>query len=212
MSFYLGSMKNLNAVISYADRIYYEMNGTLEDARQACRAEDVEFVPIAPRFSPAGVRSEDRMMINTPGQCDAEVLYGSYHMNMFNSRFDYPMHQVTLSVELSKHEIADIASSYPGRIEVMGFGRTELMCTRDPSLGNGMIEDEKGYRFPTYRDAGGTARILNSADLFLLPYLQQMGKMGVDSVGIDLRKRPEALAKIVAKAYSSNDVSQKERI
>lgn len=73
-------------------------------------------------------------------------------MNIFNSRSDYPFYQVTLSPELSKHEISAIAAQYSGRIEVMAFGRTELMCTRDPGIQNGMIEDEKGYRFPVYRD------------------------------------------------------------
>lgn len=34
----------------------------------------------------------------------------------------------------------------------------------------------------------------------------------MDSVGIDVRKRPEALAKTVAKAFSENDGSAKDAI
>ena len=216
LSFYVGGMKNLKAVLPYADRIYYEMSQTIDEARSACAEAGVEMVTLVPRFTPSGVPEIDGpVMINTPGQYtpkEGQDLYASYHMNVFNSRCEYPFHQITLSVELSKHEIADIASHYPGRIEVMGFGRTELMCTRDPSIENGMLEDEKGYRFPVYRDAGGTARILNSSDLCLLQYLQQLGKMGVDSVGIDVRKRPETIAKAVAEAFADNDVSSKDSL
>ena len=216
LSFYAGSVKILNTVIPYADRVYYEFGPSFEEAESICRENGVEFVALMPRFAPLGTPSYDGpVMINTPGQYrpkDGQRVYGSYHMNMFNSRSEYPLYQSTLSVELSKHEIADIAASYPGRLEVMAFGRTELMCTRDPSLEKGMLEDEKGYRFPTYRDNGGTARILNSSDLFLLPYLQQFGKMGIDSVGIDVRKRPEKLANLVARAFADNDVSQKDNI
>ncbi len=216
LSFYVNSAKIVNAVLPYADRIYCEFGPSFEESRKACEDAGVEFVAIMPRFAPLGCPSFDGpVMINTPGQyrpAEGQKVYGSYHMNMFNSRSEYPLYQVTLSTELSKHEIADIAASYAGRIEVMAFGRTELMCTRDPSLDKGILEDEKGYRFPMYRDNGGTARILNSSDLFLLPYLQQLGKIGVDSVGIDLRKRPERLASLVAKAFADNDVSAKENI
>ncbi|MBE6527444.1 MAG: peptidase [Thermoplasmata archaeon] len=216
LSFYVASLKVLNAVLPYADRVYYEYGNSFDDARKICDDAGVEFVAIMPRFSPAGCPAFDGpVMINSPGQyraADGQRVYGSYLTNIFNSRSEYPFYQVTLSTELSKHEISDIAASYPGRIEVMAFGRIELMCTRDPSMTNGEIVDEKGYRFPTYRDNGGTARILNSSDLFLLPYLQQLGKIGVDSVGIDLRKRPEGLAKLVARAFAENDVSAKDNI
>ena len=216
MSFYVASVRNLEAVLPYADRVYYETGKSFDEARSICRENGTEFVALAPRFSPLGrMEFDGPVMINTPGQfrpAEGQDIYASYLMNVFNSRCEYPFHQVTLSTELSKHEIATIASQYPGRIEVMGFGRTELMCTRDPSLENGIIEDEKGYRFPVYRDSGGTARILNSSDLCLLQYLQQLGKQGVDSVGIDVRKRPEAIAKVVAKAFAENDVSAKDRV
>lgn len=216
LSFYVGSVRNLEAVLPYADRIYYEMNASFSEARSICEGNGTEFVAIAPRFSPGRIDFPDGpVMIHSPGQCpDAEGrrVYASYLMNTFNSRTDQGFYQTTLSVELSKHEIADITAHCPGRIEVMAFGRTELMCTRDPSIGNGMLKDERGYRFPVYRDSGGTARILNSSDLLLLQYLQQLGRIGVDSVGIDVRKRPEAVAKAVAAAFRDNDVSAKDAL
>ncbi len=214
MSFYVSSIRNLEAVIGHADRIYYELSDSIDEAREVGDANNVEVVTLAPRFAPlenfdAGTRP---LMINTVGQhipLKNEKVYASQFVNQFNSFVRQPFWQSTLSPELSNEEIRDLAQYYPGRLEVMVFGRQELMCTRDPSMDNGFIVDEKGYRFPVYRDSGGMARILNSSDLMLLPYLRELGKMGIESVGIDVRKRPANIAAAVAEAFGENDVSRK---
>lgn len=212
MSFYVSSVRNLNAVLPYADRIYYDNPQSLDEARGICAGEGIECVEMAPRFDPAWMPHDGPYMANTPGQVfgTEDHVYASYFMNVFNAHARMPFWQTTLSTELADREIEEIAKHFPGRLEVMVFGRTELMCTRDPGLRTGVLEDEKGYRFPVYRDPYGTARILNSSDLMLLPYLRQLGSFGIDSAGIDVRKRPERIAAAVAKAFAEDDVPAKK--
>jgi putative protease len=139
-------------------------------------------------------------------------LYGSYFMNLFNSLNTPELYQSTLSVELSRDDIRDLTAHYRGRLEVMVFGRIELMVTRDPTLPEGTLIDERGARFPVVRDRCGYAHILNSSDLFLLDFLGEMDNMGIDSYGIDLRNRPADLCSIVAKGFSRRDIRSKDKI
>jgi len=217
ISFYVSSLKVLSDVVSNADRIYYDLNDSTEKAEKLCEKNNVEFVVNLPRFRPLMDLDAPypNLMVNTPDQSHyyrGRKEYGSYHMNMFNSFFPPAVHQTVLSVELSKPDIREVAEHYKGKIEVMVFGRTELMCTRDPDLAAGMLKDELEHDFPTYRDSFGLAHILNSSDLLLLPYLNELGSMGIDSFGIDLRKRPASLAKVVADAYRNRDISKKGKI
>jgi putative protease len=215
LSFYVSSVKVLKAVMKYADRIYFEMNRESEDAKMICDEHGKEMVTILPRFSPFDVTADGPVMVHNPGQIrasDGNVIYGSHHMNMFNSMFPNVLHQTTLSVELSKNEIRTICDRYPGRLEQMVFGRIELMVTRDPEMDNGTLTDDKEYRFPVYRDENGLSHILNSADLLLIDHLDELSSMGIDSFGIDLRKRPAELASKVSKAFFDRDVSKKNEI
>jgi putative protease len=79
-------------------------------------------------------------------------------------------------------------------------------------MGNGILEDEKGFQFPIYKDGDEMSHMLNSSDLMLLEQLPELQKMGVDSFGIDLRKRPARLAKLVAEAFAKRDASKKPKI
>ncbi|MCL2333999.1 MAG: U32 family peptidase [Candidatus Methanoplasma sp.] len=217
ISFYVSSVKVLDSVIGNADRVYYDLNDSTEAAGKMCEENDVEFVVNLPRFRPLMDLNvgEYAVMVNTPDQMHhfkQRKMFGSYHMNMFNSYFPPAMSQTTVSVELSKPEIKNLAEYHSGRIELMVFGRTELMCTRDTGLTAGTIRDELEHDFPIYRDNFGLAHVLNSSDLLLLQYLNELGSMGIDSFGIDLRKRPASLAKIVAEAYRNRDISKKGKI
>jgi len=87
-----------------------------------------------------------------------------------------------------------------------------LMITRDPEMKSGMLTDEREYQFPVYRDENGFSHILNSADLLLIDHLDELSSMGIDSFGIDLRKRPAELASKVSKAFFERDRSRKNKI
>jgi putative protease len=215
LSFYVSSLKVLKAVIGYADRIYFEMNDELEEAKAFCERNGKEIVTILPRFSPADDMAEGPVMVHNPGQTAAASgrrRYGSYHMNMFNSMFPNVLDQVTLSVELSKNEIKEICGRYPGRLEQMVFGRIELMASRDPEMNNCTLKDEREYQFPVYRDGRGISHILNSADLLLIERLDELEAFGIDSFGIDLRKRPSETAAKAAEAFFKRDKDNKNEL
>jgi putative protease len=122
------------------------------------------------------------------------------------------LYQTTLSVELSRKEIMTICDRYKGRIEQMVFGRIELMATRDPEMNNCTLTDERDYQFPVYKDSNGISHILNSSDLLLIDRLEELSSFGIDSFGIDVRKRPADIAKKVAVAFFNNDRSKKDEL
>ena len=215
ISVYVSSVKVLNAVKRHADRIYFEMNDELPEAKEICEGLGKEIVTILPRFYVSDIDTEGPVMVHNIGQMHAygnERKYGSWHMNMFNSFFPNDAYQMTLSAEMSKHDIQDLLGRYGGRVEQMVFGRTEMMITRDPDMKNGTLTDEKEYQFPVFRDSRGWAHILNSADLMLLDHITDMEKMGIDSLGLDLRRRPAELAKVVADAFKTKNWKLKDKI
>jgi putative protease len=216
LSFYVSSLNSLDAVIPYADRVYFDWNSRFPDAYARCEAAGVECVLILPRIS-LGVPPSDAesLMVCSIDQSAAyphRKRYGHYAMNFFNSLTIPPLYQSTLSVELSQDDIAGVARHYAGRLEVLVFGRIEVMVSRDPSLPEGLLIDRKRKRFPVYRDRFGFVHILNSSDLCLLDYLADLEALGINSLGIDLRRRDPGLSALVAKAFSTRDLRQKAAI
>jgi putative protease len=122
------------------------------------------------------------------------------------------LYQTTLSVELSRNEVSNLISYYPGRTEVMAFGRTELMYTRDPAMENGSLKDETGAEFPVYKDSRGFSHILNSVDLNLLDLISELAGSGVNSIGLDLRKRPASVVKTVGEVCTNPTDKMKARL
>lgn len=216
LSFYVSSLKCLQAVLPFATRIYYEYNRSLDEALSLCQEANIEIVAILPRFSPyAEEETSIPMMVNSVDQMQrfyGKRLFGSYHLNLFNSHFVSDLYQTTISPELSRDEISLLSRQYPGRLEQMVFGRLELMVTRDPEMDDGTLVDEKKYKFPVYRDRFGLSHILNSADLMLLEHLDDLDRMGIESYGIDLRRRPTALAALVAKSFAERDFDKRREI
>lgn len=94
----------------------------------------------------------------------------------------------------------------------MIFGRLELMLTKDPTLREGSLIDPKSKSFPVHRDASGFAYILNSSDLYLLEYADEMRDIGIDSFGIDVRRRSAGLCRLLVKALESGGESYKRDI
>ncbi len=215
-SFYVSSLKVLEAVLPYADRVYYEYGPRLGEAEAMCGSAGVECVAILPRFDCRDECSyEGPVMINNPSQLrfmDGRRVYIGSPFNAFNSAFPSDAYQTTLSVELSRNQVSDLVARFPGRTEVMAFGRTELMYSRDPGMGSGSITDETGASFPVYTDSRGFARVLNSVDLFLLDSIDELGGSGVSSIGIDVRKRPPALAKAVGMYSRKQDPALRDKI
>jgi len=217
LSFYVSSIKNLEAALPYADRIYFDNLDRMDEAFEAC-GDDVECVALLPRFDALDecVYTDRPVMVNNPGQyraCKgAPRIYGSNLLNMFNSFFPMGLYQTTLSVELSRNEVSNLMSYYPGRAEVMAFGRTELMYTRDPAMETGSLADETGAVFPVYKDSRGFSHILNSVDLNLLNLIPEMGRSGVSSVGLDLRKRPASVVRTVGEMCTDPNDKMRARL
>ncbi len=216
LSFYVSSLRSLEKVLPCADRVYFEWNKFYDEAKATCQKARKECVLILPRLSfKMPETDEENLMISSVELYEKYAgrrLYGHYSMNVFNSFTVPELFQQTLSVELSRDDIREVAEHYRGRIEVMAFGRVELMVSRDPTLDEGTLVDERRKRFPVYRDRFGYVHILNSSDLFLLDYLDELEGMGVDSFGIDLRRRDAELSEAVAKAFFERDISQKVAI
>jgi putative protease len=218
LSYYVSSIKTMEAALPYADRIYFDNMDKIEEAREICTSADREFVTLLPRFDPADEfrETEYPVMVNTVGQyracAGAKRIYGSSVLNAFNHFFPLKLHQLTLSTEMSKGEISEMSLHHPSRLEVMAFGRTELMLTRDPGMDSCTLTDERGASFPVYRDKRGYSHILNSVDLYLVDSIQDLREMGVSSVGLDLRRRPPALAKAVGEMCLRPDRAKREKI
>ncbi|MDO5862022.1 MAG: U32 family peptidase [Thermoplasmata archaeon] len=215
-SFYVSSLKVLDAVLPYADRVYYEWGPRSGEAADMCSKKGVECVTILPRFDCLDeCHADGPVMVSTPSQlltCAGQKMFAAPSFNVFNSAFPSEVFQATISVELSRNEVSDLAARYPSRVEVMAFGRTELMYSRDPGMGSGTLVDDTGASFPVYTDSRGFTRVLNSVDLFLLDSIQELGGSGVSSIGIDVRKRPPALAKAVAMYARKQDPKLREKI
>jgi putative protease len=211
LSFYVNSMGVLKAVLPFADRVYYEQGKGWEEAVELCRGEEVPLVVLLPRVDVGPGTEAGSVMVSNLGQAhryrDRE-LYLSQHMNAFNS-LAVRGAQTTLSVELSRQDIAEVLAHTRIPVEVMAFGRTELMITRDPSLKEGQLIDETGTRFAVYRDQQGWAHILNSADLLLLDHVAELAHLGVDSLGLDVRRRHPDVAALVGRAFERGDTSLK---
>ena len=52
LSYYVSSIKTMEAALPYADRIYFDNMDKIEEAREICTSADREFVTLLPRFDP----------------------------------------------------------------------------------------------------------------------------------------------------------------
>ncbi|HPR98725.1 MAG TPA: U32 family peptidase [Methanomassiliicoccales archaeon] len=216
LSFYVSSLAVLRSVLPYADRVYFDGAKVDAEAEEICASEGKEFVKMLPRLSLKESASDhDRVMVNTIDQYElnkGRTVYGSYHMNFFNSYTLPKLHQCTLSPELNQEELIHVLSRTEGRCEVMAFGRLELMLSRDPTLPEGTLVDDRGVRYPVHRDPEGFVHILHSTDLLMLDKVPELRTMGVDSLGIDVRRRHPDLAAFVGKSFKELDMANLEEL
>ncbi|KQM11709.1 hypothetical protein AOA80_06660 [Methanomassiliicoccales archaeon RumEn M1] len=216
LSAHLSSIRSLRSTLPFVDRVYYEMDGHEGEAMGICEEAGKEFVLSLPRVTPV-VPDVDAaaVMVHSPGQAMKYAdrrTYGSYFMNMFNSLTVPDLDLSQVSVELSRQDLADVAAHDGRALEVLVFGRVEMMITRDPTLKEGSLKDERGKKFPVVRDKQGWAHILNSADLFLMDFMGEMDRLGIDSYALDLRGKSPDLCAMVAEAFQKRDLGMKDRI
>ena len=213
---YVSSLKTLEKALPFVDRVYFEWTERMDEACSMCKRAGAEFVPMLPRVSPRiPETNEERVMVCSIDQArrfEDRTVFGHYSMNLYNGLALPDMYQCCASVELARDELKSLTEHYPHRLEVLVFGRVELMVTKDPSIHQGTLVDERGAAFPVYRDRAEYAHILNSADLFLLDFLEEIEGLGVDSLGLDLRKKNAELAAMVAKAFQERDIKKKGAI
>lgn len=216
LSFYISSIKSLQKILPYASRVYFDWNKQFDEAKRLCNNQGIEIVLMMPRISTEVPEThEESLMVCTLGQIQKysdRKLYGHYSLNFFNSLTIPKLYQYTFSVELNKDEMKETLAHYDGRLEILAFGKIELMVTKDPTIPEGMLIDELGKRFEVYRDTLGLAHILNSADLLLLDYIDEFSEMGIESIGIDLRRRDAELCELVAKAFFEKRLELKDEI
>lgn len=210
LSFYVSSLTVLKVVLPYADRIYYDGGKQVEEAMALCQEAGKEFVLMLPRLSLEEiVHDADAVMVHTVDQYQLHKdrrCYGSYHMNVFNS-FTVPnLQQWTLSPELNQEELFLLLSRTEQRSEVLAFGRVELMLSRDPTLPEGTLVSDNGIRYPVHRDQEGFVHLLHSTDTLMLDKVPELAAMGVDSLGIDVRRRHPDLAAYLARAFREVDL------
>ena len=167
------------------------------------------------KFFDQGEEDAEAVMVHTVDQYQLHRdrrVYGSYHMNVFNSYTVPRLHQWTLSPELNQQEMMEVLSRSEGQAEVLAFGRLEMMLSRDPTLPEGTLVDERGVRYPVHRDSNGFVHILHSSDLLLLDKVSELKAMGVDSLGIDVRRRHPDLAAFVARSFREVDLGSLEEL
>ncbi len=147
-------------------------------------------------------------------------VHGGSGLNLWNSRAVHRLAgrfaSLTLSPELSRHELADVvaASRAAGVAIPLGVlvqGNLELMVTDDciPSLdacpsppdARFALEDERRRRFPVLADGECRGRILNAVETCLVDRLPALVGIGVDLLVVDARGRTPAWAVAVVEAY-----------
>ena len=212
----MSSLKTLDAISSMIDRVYFELSDEWHEANDIAEAAGAEFAVLLPRVSPEIPEIDaGKMMVCNIDQAhkyQARKLFGHYSMNVLNSYCRPELFQTTLSVELSRQEIRELALKFAGRIEVMAFGRMELMVIKDAAIAESKITDEAGRKFPVHRDKFGYSHIINNADLLLLEHMDEFEQIGIDSVGLDLRRKHPDLATLVVRAFKERDDSKKSAI
>jgi len=171
-----------------------------------------------PRFDVFGEYGDDGrpIMISNPGQyllCrDSPRIYVSNVMNIFNPYAVPDVYQTALSIELSAKGMGEFMRCTEGRIEVIAFGRVEVMYTREPSAGIWIMTDKKGMIFHACKDPLGFTRIQNSSDVDLLSNIDELGSYGVASIDLDLRNRPPELIEAVGEMCLDPDDGKRARL
>lgn len=139
---------------------------------------------------------------------DKKTIIGDYKLNMFNNYslefFKDFISMGCLSTELNKMEIKDILKKSRIPVQLLAYGRIELMvseycpigsafseknksngCNNICEKGNFSLIDRKGEEFPITTDKFCRSHILNTVPLNLIQYIKELEELGVYSFRID---------------------------
>lgn len=147
-------------------------------------------------------------------------IHGGQGINLWNSQTAVTLApqfaSLTLSPELSEHEIRDVVGASRAVGVRISFvlqvqGSLEVLITEDcvqslagcpPSKGTRFVlEDDSHHRFPVLPDSGGRTRILNAVETCLIDNLPAIASAGVQGVVIDARGRTPAYAAEATETY-----------
>lgn len=116
--------------------------------------------------------------------------------------------RVTLSPELTLKEIAQLA--HFGPVECIVHGNFPLMVSEHDLKGGIFprggsrdicLKDEKGFVFPVRTDTHGRTYILNSRDLCMLEYVQELIRAGVNSMRMEAGTYDARTTEKITQAY-----------
>ncbi len=135
-------------------------------------------------------------------------IIGDYKLNIFNSLstdfYEEDLKGVTLSLELNKKEIADIASKSLLPLQVISYGKTEMMimeycpigsiighknskenCSLECEKGSFVLKDRMNIEFPVITDRFCRCSLLNSLPLNIMDKEKELMDIGINSFRID---------------------------
>jgi len=156
---------------------------------------------------------------------NSSSIYVDYFLNTFNKEtFAFykskGIQRVTPSLELSEKELKKIIANTDLEIELLGYGYIPLMITENcPIKGNVtsekgcewcagrsyVLEDEKGYPFPT-QCIGGRLVIYNGTALDMYNRVENLVKLNADFIRLDFTmESPSEIKNIVSSFINALD-------
>ena len=157
---------------------------------------------------------------------DKVTIIGDYKLNMFNSYslefFKDIVSMGCLSTELNKMEIKDILKNNKIPVQLLAYGRIELMvseycpigsafsgknkskgCNNICEKGNFNLIDRKGEEFPVITDKFCRSHILNTVPLNLIQYIKELEELGIHSFRIDFTDEDYKETDKILKAFKN---------
>lgn len=157
---------------------------------------------------------------------DKKTIIGDYKLNMFNSYslefFKDIISMGCLSAELNKMEIKDILKKSRMPIQLLAYGRIELMvseycpigsafsrkskskdCNNICKKGNFTLIDRKGEEFPITTDKFCRSYIFNTVPLNLIHYIKELEQLGIYSFRLDFTDEDYKETDKILKAFKN---------
>ncbi|KHO33697.1 DUF3656 domain-containing U32 family peptidase [Clostridium tetani] len=153
-------------------------------------------------------------------------IIGDYKLNIFNNYslefFKDSISMGCLSTELNKMEIKDILKKSRIPVQLLAYGRIELMvseycpigsaflgknkskgCNNICEKGNFSLIDRKGEEFPITTDKFCRSHILNTVPLNLIQYIKELEELGAYSFRIDFTDEDYKEVDKILKAFKN---------